>query len=277
MEDLGVRRNKKFYIDSNGNQHWDGTAGGDDIFVYRVVGDVPVTGDWTGDGKDQIGTWIEGIFRLDGNDNGSWDKLAGGDIVYSFGLDTDTPIVGKWAPQPYAPDLLAAPGVNRAPATKIEPLTQDKLAPVVQLAIDTWSGAPLSADQQQALGQVEFRVADLPGAALGQAYGSTITLDVDAAGWGWFVEKGEGQSTTGENGFFPSGSPLLTLDSRLEMDLMTAVMHELGHVLGYDDDFSDPDSDDLMNGWLDAGEERTLTTSQRDRLFADADWPNIPY
>lgn len=56
------------------------------------------------------------------------------------------------------------------------------------------------------------------------------------------------------------------------MDLLTAVMHELGHVLGFDDDYSNPDSNDLMNGWLEEGKRRTLNGIERDRLFADSDW-----
>lgn len=56
------------------------------------------------------------------------------------------------------------------------------------------------------------------------------------------------------------------------MDLLTAVMHELGHAIGLDDDYSDPDSDDLMNGWLAAGEKRSLTDSQLDLLFQDMVW-----
>jgi hypothetical protein len=122
----------------------------------------------------------------------------------------------------------------------------------------------LSPAQQQALEQLEVRIADLPGPVLGQALGSTITIDVNAAGWGWHVEKDE-------NGLAPSGSPLSALDARPRMDLLTAVMHELGHVLGYDDDYSASDSDDLMNGWLEAGDRRALTHDERDRLFADTD------
>jgi hypothetical protein len=56
------------------------------------------------------------------------------------------------------------------------------------------------------------------------------------------------------------------------MDLLTVVTHELGHVLGFHDDYSDIGSDRLMNGWLDAGVRRTLNETERERLFADADW-----
>jgi hypothetical protein len=264
QDDLGVYvpSSGKWYLDSNGNRQWDGLGEGlDDVYNYGQVSQIPVTGDWVGDGKDQIGTWIDGLFRVDWNDNGTWDRIAGGDRVFSFGVDTDTPIVGKWTPTPYAADLLAASGAARGPAAEIQPLTVEMLGPLVQHAIDTWSASPLSADRQQALGQLEVHIADLPGAVLGQAFGSTITLDVNAAGHGWML-SGERRAESRE--------PEEPSENR--MDLLTAVFHELGHVLGFHDDYSDPDSDDLMNGWLDAGERRTLTAGQRDHLFAEDDW-----
>jgi hypothetical protein len=224
FEDLGVRLLERFLIDSNGNRHWDSIGSGlDDVYIFGEVGQAPATGDWAGNGADQIGTWIAGLFRLDWDGSGTWDRPAGGDVVYSFGLSTDTPIVGKWPPTPYALDLLAAPGTFVGPTAQIEPLTQEVLAPVVQLAIDTWSAAPLSASQQQALIQPDIRIADLPGAKLGQTFGSTITFDLNAARWGWDLSRAP-RAEDGEPDAAGAG----------RMDLVTAVMHELGHVLGYD-------------------------------------------
>ena len=58
-------------------------------------------------------------------------------------------------------------------------------------------------------------IADLDGLVLGQALGRSITIDADAAGWGWSISQPAGVAP--------------------RMDLFTAVMHELGHVLGFDD------------------------------------------
>ena len=51
------------------------------------------------------------------------------------------------------------------------------------------------------------------------------------------------------------------------MDLLTAVMHELGHVLGHND--LDPSShhDDLMSATLAPGTRRTTHTSAVDTIF----------
>ncbi len=100
---------------------------------------------------------------------------------------------------------------------------------------------------------------DLPGATLGQALGSTIWIDVNAAGWGWSVSR-ELRAKSGE----PEGPA----DDR--MDLVSAVMHELGHVLGFDD--LDGDTEDVMNASLATGVRRDLAPAVLDGLFADADF-----
>jgi hypothetical protein len=73
-----------------------------------------------------------------------------------------------------------------------------------------WSAAGIDTS---ALRGVRVVVADLPGLTLGQADGLLITVDSDAAGWGW------------------------SLDGRSPgIDLREVLEHELGHVLGFSHD-----------------------------------------
>lgn len=47
---------------------------------------------------------------------------------------------------------------------------------------------PLADRDTDGLGAIDIQIADLGSAALGYAGGNTITLDDNAAGWGWFID-----------------------------------------------------------------------------------------
>ncbi len=102
------------------------------------------------------------------------------------------------------------------------------------------------------LDQVRFQIADLDGLILGRAFEDTILIDIDAAGYGWFVDTTPYDdvefSRLNEEGEL-AADPSSTAYN--DMDLLTVVMHELGHVLGLED--LDPDTHDLMSETLDAG------------------------
>ncbi|MBQ4080564.1 MAG: hypothetical protein II596_07785, partial [Thermoguttaceae bacterium] len=57
-------------------------------------GDVPISGDWNGDGQAQIGFYNNGVWTLDLNGNGRFDE--GEDWVKDFGGPDSIPIVGDW-------------------------------------------------------------------------------------------------------------------------------------------------------------------------------------
>jgi hypothetical protein len=83
------------------------------------------------------------------------------------------------------------------------------------------------------------------------AVGKTVDSDRDAAGYGWFADP-----TPADDGEFADLLGAHTLAARKEsptanrVDLLTTVMHELGHVLGYDDVTV---ADDLMSVMLPLG------------------------
>jgi hypothetical protein len=115
-------------------------------------------------------------------------------------------------------------------------LDDAQLAPVVDAAMARIES--LAPDAAAKLQDVQFQIVDLPDNLLGLTVGNTIRIDVDAAGYGWFVEKYEGQRTKDE-GRTTGDEAILDLRPspfvlRPSVDLLTVVMHELGHVLGLD-------------------------------------------
>ncbi|MFO0815211.1 MAG: matrixin family metalloprotease [Gemmatales bacterium] len=91
-----------------------------------------------------------------------------------------------------------------------------------------------------ALGNINLRISDLPGTTLGQARGNTITLDSNAAGWGWFVDK----TPKSDSEFRTRGNQ----GEQGRMDLLTVLEHEVGHMLGFEHQQSGIMADTLFAG-----------------------------
>jgi hypothetical protein len=83
---IGIVRGKDWMLQ---NQFAGGSA--DKVVSFGRSGDVPLVGDWNGDGQRTIGIWRAGRFYLK-------NSIAGGaaDTEFTYGLSTDTPIVGDW-------------------------------------------------------------------------------------------------------------------------------------------------------------------------------------
>ena len=56
------------FNDYNGNGVWEGPAV-DTKYIFGLAGDIPVVGDWNGDGRTKIGVFRNGIWYLDFNGN----------------------------------------------------------------------------------------------------------------------------------------------------------------------------------------------------------------
>jgi hypothetical protein len=154
-------------------------------------------------------------------------------------------------------------------------LSVTELAPIVGAAVARWAAAGVSAPLQAALEHLDFAIADLGGQLLGLSASSTILLDDDAAGHGWFVDQTP--SDDGEFGHALSATQLQTDPSGApagRMDLLTAVMHEIGHALGLDHT-DDPASGDVMSGALVAGERRLPSAADAVAAEPATSQPNV--
>jgi hypothetical protein len=121
-----------------------------------------------------------------------------------------------------SPLMAASAGTD----SDIVTLSQDALAPLVQEAIARREATSLTDVQLNLLWNATIQVADLGGSTLGLTVGNTIWIDDDAAGWGWFLDSTPSddrevrrRGDQGETG---------------RMDLLTVLMHEMGHTLGLD-------------------------------------------
>ena len=60
---------------------------------YGQAGDIPVVGDWNGDGVEDVGVYRRGTWILDANGNHVIDPADG---VQQLGGASDKPVVGDW-------------------------------------------------------------------------------------------------------------------------------------------------------------------------------------
>ncbi|MBA2115048.1 hypothetical protein HOV93_22200 [Planctomycetes bacterium FF15] len=124
---------------------------------------------------------------------------------------------------------------------------------------------------------VTIRIVDLPGSQLASTIGNSIYLDHDAAGWGWFVDSTPLDSSEfsahSENGQLLANS---TSAAAGKIDLLSVLMHELGHVAGFGHS-----EEGLMSATIQPGErlidwdqdtfEENFYISAVDQLFGSED------
>ncbi|MCA9070201.1 MAG: VCBS repeat-containing protein, partial [Planctomycetaceae bacterium] len=160
-----------------------------------------------------------------------------------------------------APLMLAG---NFDPSTSFAPLQLADVQPVFDAALARLQSAGASAEQLAALSTVTIEVADLSGRQLGEALPGRIVLDVDAAGVGWFIDL----TPSTDEEFDPEGLNAIAPGAIGRVDLLTVILHELGHELGESDLDADVYSGHLMAESLPPGQRRLPRKEDFDQLFS---------
>lgn len=233
-----------------------GTGVADWTFGYGLPGGgwMPFSGDWSGVGVDGPGVYDPALALY----YERYSCTPGyADLTFGFGAPGWLPIAGDWN----GPTALRA---TQAAATEAEAIGAHELQPIVAAALARWADAGLSEATLNQLRSAEIVLADLPGAQLGRVVGNRISIDTNAAGYGWFVDatpEDDREFAADANG------QLRAVDARAvdRMDLVTVVAHELGHMAGLDDQALAAEG--LMAGTLTPGLRRTPGAAEIDALF----------
>ncbi|SDO37433.1 cadherin domain-containing protein [Afipia sp. GAS231] len=235
------------------------TSGGFGIRVRERFGADIFLDNYAGGSTDQTAVANYLVAKNPGNTAVAAMSLGGGATQGGgfFNGTTPTPIVPL--------QLFAAGGVQASPTTPGEMnLTMSELNVIVAAAIADWTAAGASAAQIDAMHAASFSIANLSDGVLGQETPGAIQVSSNAAGNGWFVDATPAGNSEFPHAANPADTDLLTDPSNAaagHVDLLTVVMHELGHIIGIDDTTAPADINDLMFMYLADGERRLPTAS----------------
>jgi len=225
---------------------WDGgllklDASGNYLNAWRM-------GSAVGDGGAKPVGIIGSTVYVAGRFEGIADFPTGGTLT-SYGSADGFLMALDEATPPLSPLLAAA-----LPANSVDQsLAVSQHEPIVAEAQRRWEVAGVNT---AALSGLNVQVRNLGGTTLGLASGNTIVLDDNAAGWGWFVDS----TPISSSEFLRRGNQ----GEQNRMDLLTVVMHELGHLLQ-----QDHDADGVMAATLVAGVRNTSLVNE-DSQVVDA-------
>ena len=127
-------------------------------------------------------------------------------------------------------------------------ITANDIEAVLAAAIDVWVN--LGVDPVL-FTNVTIVVTDLADLKLAEVDGTTIYIDTNAAGWGWFIDT----TPTNSDEYLTVGRNRIALDGSSaddKIDLVTVLVHELGHIIGLEHDHRST----VMQDTLDVGVRR---------------------
>ena len=174
-------------------------------------------------------------------------------ILRSLNRTATLPALGRTSSPPRWRGALLNSGANTAGTTTVTISVADAAALLPQ-AVARWNAVLPASKQVDAT--IQFDVSTVPPASAPEQIADTkfangiytITLDDNAAGSGWYIDD------------FPTEDSEFAGTGPAGIDLLTAIMHEVGHVLAISHpNVADPNN--VMNGVLDTGVRVSPTES----------------
>jgi hypothetical protein len=138
-------------------------------------------------------------------------------------------------------------------------LTNQELQLTVSAALTRLEQAGVAPTVIQQLQSATYEVGNLSGSTVGYTYASarTVVIDASADGLGWFIDP----TPQRDEEFAPDGSGELAAlaggPAAGKMDLLSVVLHEMGHLVGRSDLDPSTNPDSLMTEILGVGQRRT--------------------
>jgi hypothetical protein len=239
-------------------------AGGPADVAYAYgpggLGWLPIAGDWNADGVTTVGLQnpVTSTFFLR-----NVHAPGAADVTFAYGPPGAgwAPLAGDWNGSEGSP-LRLETTVAASGTANLLSVTDART--VADAAMARWAAAGLNDAALDRMAEIDVRVADLPGDELGAAMNGVIYIDSDAAGRGWFVDA----TPADDEEFTPVGGELRarTGPAYDRADLLSVLVHELGHELGLGHDESDADA---MAKSIALGTRRLPTPRIVDRIFGE--------
>jgi uncharacterized repeat protein (TIGR01451 family) len=237
-----------------------GGAGGTDFRLrQRIQTTVRLPG-YAGAANDDaaVVAFAQGKNAVGGTPTGS---VANSVATGGFGYVGGAPCA---APAKRADVLRAAEGEGPG-GEGVAALGNEELSSAVQAAILRFIDTGISDEEVARLRALSFTVADLPSGELASSGPDGVAVDRTGAGHGWFID-----ATPLEDSEFDKPVAAKRLDAsgysdaHGRMDLMTAVMHELGRALGHAKAVRGKRGRGLMKTTLPAGVRRLPAVRRKD-------------
>jgi hypothetical protein len=148
-------------------------------------------------------------------------------------------------------------------------LTEQQLQATVTAALDRLDQAGVQPPVLARLASAKYEVAKLPQPLLGYTFArdNTVVIDASADGYGWYVNptsQSDSVFAADRTGAEVAGPGSLAAH---HMDLLTVVLHEMGHLEGLHDISTQKYPNNLMDGTLTPGVRRI---DALDTIFANA-------